>query len=141
MFEITVIINQDIQKNAGKYNSRGGRESRGGGRESIKIITYNILDNNYIYMSSFVDIYNGIINYKGSKIVIVIDQNNTPWFFAKQIAKILKYKNTNSIINKLVDNINKILYESIKEYSKYKYNVQDHTVFVNEYGMYELILG
>lgn len=62
------------------------------------------------------------------------------WFYAKIIATILEYKNTNSAINKYVSKNNKTKYEEIKRYSKYKYNIQDHAIFINEAGMYELTL-
>ena len=91
-------------------------------------------------MSSIVDIYNGILKYNNSDIVIVIDDNNEIWFYAKQVAKILGYKSTREIIKKHVDPLNSVNYESIKTYSKYLYNVQDHATFINQSGMYELVL-
>jgi len=90
-------------------------------------------------MASIIDIYNGILKYNNKDIVIVIDETPMIWFYAKQISDILEYKNSNNIIKKFVDSINKTTYEQIKQHSKYKYNVHDHAIFVNEPGLYELI--
>ena len=91
-------------------------------------------------MTSLVDIYNGVLKYNDSDIVIVIDDNNEIWFYAKQVAKILGYKSIYEIIKSHVDPINKVTYGSVKTYSKYLYNVQDHATFINQSGMYELVL-
>lgn len=93
-------------------------------------------------MGSIIDIYKNILTYEGSDIVIVIDPDNNIWFYAKQIINILEYKNegTNVILKNFVDKLNKTSYKEIKEYSKYHYNVQDHSIFINEIGLYELIL-
>ena len=91
-------------------------------------------------MSSLIDVYNGIIKYNNKDIVIVIDENIMIWFYAKQITDIFKYKNSNNIIKKFIDVTNKTTYDNIKEFSKYKYNIQDHSIFINEGGLYELIL-
>jgi prophage antirepressor-like protein len=91
-------------------------------------------------MTTLIDIYNGILKYSGKDIIIVVDETIISWFYAKQIFDILDYKNSRDILKKFVDISNKTTYESIKQYSKYKYNVQDHAIFINEAGLYELIL-
>ncbi|VBB19050.1 BRO-N domain protein [Yasminevirus sp. GU-2018] len=91
-------------------------------------------------MSSIVDIYNGILTYNNHTIVIVIDDDGMSWFYAKQITTIFKYGNTNNIVNKFVSSVNKTTYDQIKESAKFKFNVQDHAVFINEPGLYELVL-
>jgi prophage antirepressor-like protein len=91
-------------------------------------------------MSSIVDIYNGLLKYKNNDIVIVIDDTNIIWFYAIQICKILEYKSTNKTLQHNVNKNNKVSYQTIKIYSKYMYNVQDHAIFINEYGLYELIM-
>lgn len=58
----------------------------------------------------------------------------------KQIAKILECKNTNDVISLLVSEFNKIICEYIKNYSKFKYNIQDHDVFISESDFYELVI-
>lgn len=93
-------------------------------------------------MASIVDIYNNILKYEGSEIIIIIDQDNNAWFNAKQICKILEYdKNgTNVIVKRYVDYQNQTTYDNIKEYAQYHYNIQDHAIFINEAGLYELVL-
>jgi prophage antirepressor-like protein len=91
-------------------------------------------------MTSNIDIYNGILRYDNNDIVVVIDDDYNVWFYAKQILNILKYKNSNNILGFFVDPVDRTTYGSIKQFSKYKYNVQDHTIFINEPGLYGLIL-
>jgi len=89
---------------------------------------------------TLVDLYNGILKYNDKDVVIVIDNDNQIWFYGRQVAKILNYKDTNDAIRKKVFPENKLIYEHIKEFSKYKYNIQDHAIFINEPGLYQLIL-
>ncbi|AYV77499.1 MAG: BRO-N domain protein [Dasosvirus sp.] len=91
-------------------------------------------------MSSLVDVYDGILKYNNKDIVIVIDKYSNIWFYGKQIADILEYKNSRLTIIQKVREYNKTTYGEIKEYSKYKYNIQDHAIFINESGLYQLIL-
>jgi hypothetical protein len=44
-----------------------------------------------------------------------------------------------AIVREYVDEFNKVTYETIKQFSKYHYNVQDHAIFINQSGLYELI--
>jgi prophage antirepressor-like protein len=88
-------------------------------------------------MSTLIDLYNGLIKYNDNDIVIVIDNMNLIWFYGRQIAKILGYKRTQEIISRL-DPSNKKPYGDLKYYSQYKYNVQDHAIFINESALYEL---
>lgn len=90
-------------------------------------------------MSELIDLYNGLLKYNNNEIVIVIDDDNMLWFYAKQIAKILEYKDPRRAIAD-IDLFYKTTYEYIKNYSKYKHNIQDHTVFINEAGLYELTM-
>ena len=90
-------------------------------------------------MATIIDFYNGLLKYNDNDIVIVIDDMNFIWFYARQIAKILKYKSINEIIGRL-DKDNKKPYSDIKQYSNYKYNIQDHAIFINEDALYELSL-
>ena len=92
-------------------------------------------------MSSIIDIYSNIMKYKGNDVVIIIDYDNEAWFFAKQIINILEYSHdgSNAILNKFVDNINKTKYKELKNFAKYNYNIQDHAIFINEAGFYELV--
>ena len=91
-------------------------------------------------MAYLIELFERILSDEAKKIIIVIDNKGNPWFYAKQIADILEYKNTRTTIKKGILSKNKILYENIKEYSCSKHNIQDNTIFINETGLYELIL-
>jgi prophage antirepressor-like protein len=73
---------------------------------------------------TIVDVFNNIFEYKNEDIILIINDDKIPWFYGKQIAKILGYTNTNLAIINHVDNINKTTYDKIKEFSKTRYNLQ-----------------
>jgi anti-repressor protein len=93
-------------------------------------------------MASIVDIFNDILKHKGEQIIIVIDSDDMIWFYAKNVMNVLGYdkEGTNVILKRYVNIFNKTTYDKIKEYSKIHHNVQDHSIFINEPGLYELIL-
>ena len=91
-------------------------------------------------MTSLIDLCNGLLKYNNQDIVIVIDEHMNIWFYASQITEILEYINKATTIGQQVSAINKTTYEQIKNYSKYKYNIQDHAIFINEQGLYELVM-
>lgn len=64
-------------------------------------------------MSELIDLINGIIKYDNKKIIIVIDEDQIIWFYAKQIAKILEYKKTRNAIQQLSSKF-KTTYDVIK---------------------------
>ena len=51
--------------------------------------------------SLIVDIYQNIIDINGSKILVLIDNNNKIWFSLRQIFKILEYKNVRIEIQRI----------------------------------------
>jgi prophage antirepressor-like protein len=91
-------------------------------------------------MTTLESIYNGVLKYQNNDIVIVIDADNMIWFYATQVCKILEYKSARKTLQNNVSQNNKISYESIKIHSKYMYNIQDHAIFINEFGLYQLIM-
>lgn len=90
-------------------------------------------------MTELIDFYNGIIKFNGTNVEIIIDPDNTIWFYGNKIAKLLGYKDRRRTISS-ISHESKTKYENIKGYSKYKFNVQDHAIFVNETGLYDLTL-
>jgi prophage antirepressor-like protein len=90
-------------------------------------------------MSELIDLINGIIKYDNKTIIIVIDEDQIIWFYAKQITKILEYKKTRNVIHQLSPKF-KTTYDIIKKYSKIQHNIQDHTIFINESGDYDLAI-
>lgn len=78
--------------------------------------------------------------YKGYKVEFVIDENGNPWFFAKQAALLLKYRNTNREIRK------KVKENHYKRYGDLKHDgfvaIRDYqasTMFIDECGLYRLV--
>ncbi|WP_339233909.1 BRO family protein [Oceanobacillus sp. FSL W7-1281] len=61
----------------------------------------------------------------------IIEQNNEPWFVANDVCKILDIKNTTQAVAKL-DN---------DERSMFNIGRQGNTNLINEYGLYNLVLG
>lgn len=60
-----------------------------------------------------------------------LEINNEPWFVAKDICEILDIKNTTQAINRLEDD----------EHTMLNIGRQGNTNFINEYGLYNLILA
>jgi prophage antirepressor-like protein len=89
----------------------------------------------------FIDYTNMSINYNGAKIYIIVDNNNVPWFNAKDIAKLLGYDDLKRAIQVNVVSENKKELQYIVEHYKLLYkNVQGKSLFINEKGLNELIL-
>ena len=86
------------------------------------------------------DINDILLKYSGNEILVVSDNNNKVWFNAVQICYILKYNRPRDIIYKLVDReFIKQLKNIINDYKIYP-NSQPHSLFINEYGLYSLLL-
>lgn len=86
------------------------------------------------------DINDILLKYSGKEILIVLDNNKKVWFNATQICNILKYIRPRDIIYKLVDKeFIKQLKNIVNDYKIYP-NSQPHSLFINEYGLYSLLL-
>jgi len=88
------------------------------------------------------NIENGFIVFKNNMIKIIIDDNDIPWFYGKQVAHALGYKNTKLAIIMHVDKEDKIQFKNMKcnKYVKEK-NTQPNGIYINESGLYSLILS
>ena len=73
---------------------------------------------------------------------IVYDKNNNYWFNAKHLCLLLKYKDYHDAISKFI-NKKDILYlkDIVSNYKSLYKNVQGHTKFISEIGLYSLIMG
>jgi prophage antirepressor-like protein len=81
-----------------------------------------------------------ILKYSNETLIVILDKNRKPWFNAMHIAKILNYKKPNNAINQLVEKeYIKMLKNVIKDYKQYK-NAQPNSLFINEFGMYALLI-
>lgn len=92
-------------------------------------------------MNTLIDLFNGILKYGKDEIMVIIDNNNMPWFLANTVVKILGYikrdqavrDNTKIIDRKRFDKL-KIFAKTIPAYTK------PHTIFINESGLYSLVM-
>ena len=74
-------------------------------------------------------------------ITMIRDDDNEIWFKGRNIASILGYKNTKKAIIDHVDTEDKQKMSGISGVTKWgTHNIQPHTVFINESGVYSLIL-
>jgi prophage antirepressor-like protein len=89
----------------------------------------------------FIDFTNLLINYKGDTVYIVVDDNNEPWFNAKDIAKLLEYQDTKQAIQINISSENKKQLQDITDVYQLLYkNAQGKSLFLNEKGINELLI-
>ena len=91
---------------------------------------------------TYVDLFNNIIDYNGKTIYIAFDdETEQPFFRGKDICVILDYVNFKQAIQINVPEKHKTtLSKIVKNYKILYKNVQGNTVFLNEPGMYRLII-
>ena len=91
---------------------------------------------------TLIDIFNNILKYNGHEIVIIIDDNNVPWFYAPGVARILEYVKTDDAIRtntKLTERKN---FSKLQKYVQNPPNyLKSNAIFINESGLYSLILS
>lgn len=86
------------------------------------------------------DINNLLLKYSGNEILVVLDNNKKVWFNATQICHILKYKKPQNIIYQLVDREFIKQLKNIMDDYKIYLNAQPNSLFINENGLYSLLL-
>ena len=85
----------------------------------------------------FLDVFNNILDYNNSKVIVIFDSDGNIWFGLKDLFKMLGYNAMKAIVR---FNIN-------DNYKKYKQNINmdinvhihPNTVLVNESGLYEVL--
>jgi prophage antirepressor-like protein len=87
-------------------------------------------------MDNVIKNYN-IINFENNKIIVIIDNNKTIWFNAKQIGISLKYKQPKKAITKFVEKDNKIQLKDININFKVE---QPDSIYINETGLNSLLI-
>ena len=78
------------------------------------------------------------INFEDNKIIIIIDNNNTIWFNAKQIGISLKYKQVKQTIINNVDKNDKIQLKNMD--ITFEIQQQPDSIYINESGLYTLLI-
>jgi prophage antirepressor-like protein len=83
-----------------------------------------------------------IKDYFESKLTIILDDNNKAWFKGCDVATILGYNDKTQAIRKNVEMEDKLkLNELVGRLKDAPPNSQPHTIFMNESGLYSLILS
>jgi len=91
---------------------------------------------------SFIDIYNNILAYNKNEISIIIDKDGNPWFAGRNIAAALGYVNQAKAIREHVKQKHKTNLKNLAHYlNKIPLNAQFHSVYINEAGLFSLILS
>jgi prophage antirepressor-like protein len=73
------------------------------------------------------------------KIIVIIDNNGTIWFNAKQICISLGYRQTEKAISNNVDNEDKIKLKNME--ITFEINQQPGSIYINESGLYSLLIS
>lgn len=90
---------------------------------------------------TLIDIQNNILKFNGNKIIIIIDNNNIPWFSISGLAEILGYNNIRKVVIDRVDDTDKTIFDNLKQFVSYiPKNSQPNAVYINESGLYSLCL-
>ena len=82
------------------------------------------------------------LSFNNSKITIILDDKDEPWFKAKDVALVLEYRDLDQCIRKNIDDDDKKTQETLGPVSEtgLTYN-EKNTIFINESGLYQLILS
>ena len=82
-----------------------------------------------------------IKQFETREITMIQDDDKEVWFKANELCTVLGYSNSRDAIHKHVDLEDKLKMGDIKGVAKWdSYNLQPHTTFINESGVYSLIL-
>ena len=92
----------------------------------------------------FFDIFNQLLKINEDSIFIIFDIKGKIWFKFKDVLKILGYKNLkDAIFNNKLSKKYKVKFENLKVYrlSSTPLNFQKNTLFINESGLYKILLS
>ena len=93
--------------------------------------------------NKLIDLYNHILQYNNNTVYIAFHtKTQEPYFHAKQICLLLKYKDYHDAIGKFVNKKDiEYLKNIVSNYKSLYKNVQGHTKFITEAGLYSLIMS
>ena len=94
-------------------------------------------------MKFFLDIFNQLLNINEENILIIFDINGDTWFALRDVYKVLGYNNLDKVINRTnINTKNKKYYKNLKQCpSVHEFsNMHPSQIFVNESGLYEVLL-
>ena len=90
----------------------------------------------------FLDVFNNILDYNNSKVIILFDIDGNIWFGFNDILKMLGYNDiTHTMIDMKIEKNYKEKFINLKGMGStpYPLNFQKNTIFINEYGLYEVL--
>lgn len=91
----------------------------------------------------FLDVFNNILDYDNNKVMIIFDSDGNIWFGLRDIMKMLGYVNIINIINDMkINDTYKKKFTDLKGVllTTPPFNFQKNTNFVNEFGLYEILI-
>jgi prophage antirepressor-like protein len=94
-------------------------------------------------MSFFLDIFNQLLKVNEENILIIFDIDGEIWFALQDVYKVFGYNNINKVMNNTTINTkNKEYYANLSQCPQghCHANMQPNQVFVNEAGLYEVLL-
>jgi prophage antirepressor-like protein len=91
---------------------------------------------------NLIDIFSRLLKYKGNSVYIAFHSDTSePYFHAKQVCKIMEYERPTEALQTNVSSKDIFsLKEIVKNYKSLYKNVQGNTKFLNEAGLYSIIL-
>jgi len=90
-------------------------------------------------MDSVFDINN--LSFNNSKITIILDDKDEPWFKAKDVATVLEYNDTKKAYKHIDEDDKKILENLRSSIGRPLMGNEKNTIYINESGLYSLILS
>ena len=94
-------------------------------------------------MNFFLDIFNQLLKVNEENILIIFDLDGDIWFALRDVYKVLGYNNINKVINKTnINTKNKVYYKNLSQCPQGHClsNMHPNQIFVNEAGLYEVLL-
>jgi len=91
-------------------------------------------------METIIDIYNKAISYNKQQITYEFDKDGNIWFRFSDISTILEYKSKKDTLRDMVNRDNKKQLKDIRKINKDNKNEQPATVYINENGLYALLI-
>jgi hypothetical protein len=91
-------------------------------------------------METIIDIYNKAISYNKQQITYEFDKDGNIWFRFSDIATILEYKSKKDTLRDMVSKDHKKQLKDIRKINKDNKNEQPATVYINENGLYGLLI-
>jgi prophage antirepressor-like protein len=91
----------------------------------------------------FLEIFNNILKINEKEIIILFDNDGDIWFSLKDLIILLEYTNVKNAVRTIdINEKNKIKYENLRGTNALVplKNIQPHQLFINESGLYELLL-